>query len=87
MIVVSNSSPLITLARAGLLKLLRDLFKRVLIPQEVLYETTEKGKEKPGEKEIRKASWIEVVSLKDKNLLKKYAKMLDPCDLSVAISP
>ncbi len=48
MIVVSNSSPLIALARIGRLSLLASFYKRILIPAEV----------------VRNADWIEVAPQK-----------------------
>ena len=64
MIVVSNSSPLIALARIGRLNLLASFCKRILIPAEVQYEVTVAGRGLPGAEEVRKAPWIEVVPQK-----------------------
>ncbi len=62
MIVVSDSSPLIALARIGRLSLLTSLYGRILIPAEVHHEVTVAGRGLPGAEEVRKASWIEVVA-------------------------
>ena len=62
MIVISNSSPLIALARIGKLALLASFYKRILIPAEVQYEVTVAGRGLPGAEEVRKAKWIEVRS-------------------------
>jgi uncharacterized protein len=59
-IVVSNSSPLIALARIGRLNLLASLYKRILVPAEVQYEVTVAGRGLPGAEEVRNANWIEV---------------------------
>jgi uncharacterized protein len=59
-IVVSNSTPLIALARLGRLNLLASLFKRILIPAEVQHEVTVAGRGLPGAEEVRNANWIEV---------------------------
>ena len=64
MIVVSNSSPLIALARIGRLNLLASLFQRILIPAEVQHEVTIAGRGLPGAEEVRKANWIEVAPQK-----------------------
>ncbi|MBZ5561476.1 MAG: DUF3368 domain-containing protein [Acidobacteriia bacterium] len=64
MTVVSNSSPLIALARIGRLNLLASFYKQILIPAEVHYEVTVAGRGFPGAEEVRKATWIEVVSQK-----------------------
>jgi hypothetical protein len=60
-IVVSDSSPLISLARIGRLDLLRDLYSRILIPFEVYREVTVTGDGLPGSEQVRRANWIEVV--------------------------
>ena len=64
MIVVSNSSPLIALARIGRLNLLASFYKRILIPPEVHYEVTVAGRGLPGAEEVRNAHWIEVAPQK-----------------------
>ena len=43
MIVVSNSSPLVALARISRLNLLASIYKRILIPAEVHHEVTVAG--------------------------------------------
>ena len=62
MIVVSNSSPLVALARIGWLALLTSFYKRILIPAEVQHEVTVAGRGLPGAEEVRNANWIEVIS-------------------------
>lgn len=62
MIVVADSSPLITLARAGHLGLLRDFYGTVTIPKEVQEEVTVGGAGQPGADEVSRASWIHVSS-------------------------
>jgi predicted nucleic acid-binding protein len=58
-IVVSNSSPLITLSRIGRLEVLASLFARILIPAEVHHEVIVDGRGLPGAEEVRNAVWIE----------------------------
>jgi len=60
-IVVSDSSPLIALARISRLDLLRSLYERILIPAEVHQEVTVAGRDLPGGREVRMADWIQVV--------------------------
>lgn len=60
MIVVSDSSPLIALARIGRLNLLAELYGRILIPAEVHHEVTIAGRGFPGAEEVRRAGWIEL---------------------------
>lgn len=43
---ISNASPLIYLARLGKLHLLKDIYEKVQIPQEVKIETVDRGKAK-----------------------------------------
>jgi uncharacterized protein len=59
-ILVSDSSPLITLARAGHLGLLRELSSQVIIPRAVYDEVVLRGAGLPGAEEVRQSSWIEV---------------------------
>ncbi len=66
MIVVSNSSPLITLAKIRKLNILKELFGQIIIPKSVWVEVVEKGRGKPGAEEVEKASWIKVEDAKDK---------------------
>ena len=60
MIVVSNSSPLITLARIGRLDLLRLLFGRVHIASEVHQEVVVSGAGRPAAAAVQRADWIEI---------------------------
>ena len=62
MIVVSDASPLITLARARHLELLHEFYGQILIPREVHEEVTVAGAGLPGADEVRRAPWIEVRS-------------------------
>ena len=65
MIVVSDSTILIGLTKIGKLKLLREVFSKVYIPEEVFEEVTEKGKDKPGSQLIKEARWIETRPILD----------------------
>jgi predicted nucleic acid-binding protein len=57
-IVVSNSSPLITLARVSHLDLLRKLFAEIHIAAEVHREVVERGAGKPAADLVGAADWI-----------------------------
>jgi predicted nucleic acid-binding protein len=61
-IVVSNSSPLIALARIRRLDLLASLYQRILVPADVHHEVTVAGRGLPGAQEVRNSGWIEVAS-------------------------
>jgi predicted nucleic acid-binding protein len=57
MVLVSNSSPLISLAKIGQLDVLSALFTTIYIAEQVFQETTSQG---PGSLLIKSASWIQV---------------------------
>lgn len=60
---VSNSGPLIHLAKIGRLDLLKEIFWEVIVPESVRVEVVERGKEK-GEGDaflIESAGWIRAV--------------------------
>ena len=66
MIVVSDSTILIGLAKIGKLDLLKEIFNKVFIPKEVFKEVVERGKGKPGYKTIKEAVLINIKPVKDK---------------------
>jgi predicted nucleic acid-binding protein len=66
MIVISDSTILIGLVKIGKLDLLKEIFSKVYIPEEVFKEVVERGKGKPGSKVIKEAAWIEPKPVKDK---------------------
>ena len=59
MIVVCNSSPLISLARVGGLVLLRQLFGQIHLADEVWDEVVVRGAGRPAAEAVRAAQWIE----------------------------
>ena len=78
-IVVSNSGPLIHLARIGRPNLLRELFGTVIIPVDVKIEVADRGKEEGAadafliESEIR-AGWIVIDEINTNNSIKEIAE-------------
>ncbi|MEA2075072.1 MAG: DUF3368 domain-containing protein [Euryarchaeota archaeon] len=67
--IISNSSPLIALAKIGHFKLLSDLFKEIYISKAVHREVVVHGKEKPGEKEVTqgiKSGWIKILEVRER---------------------
>jgi predicted nucleic acid-binding protein len=64
-IVVSNASPLISLAKVGCLNLLPDMFGQISIAREVLQEVVGAGGDRPGANAIQNAPWIQVQAVKD----------------------
>lgn len=57
-VVVSDASPLINLARAAQFELLRVFYEQVVIPQAVYDEVVVRGKGRDGSKEVQHAAWI-----------------------------
>lgn len=60
---VCNASPVITLAKSGLIHVLDDLFERVVLTKAVVEEILAGGKEYPGARAISDKAWLEEVSL------------------------
>ncbi len=58
MIVVSDSTILIGLAKIEKIALLRSLFQVVYIPEAVFQEVTEAGEQRPGALEVKESEWI-----------------------------
>ncbi len=65
MIVVCDSTILIGLAKIGRLDLLKEIFSKITVPEEIFREVVEKGAGKPGSESIKDSPWIEVVQVKD----------------------
>ncbi|MCX7839989.1 MAG: DUF3368 domain-containing protein [Anaerolineae bacterium] len=66
MIVVSNATPLIALAKINHLTLLQELFGSILIPQAVYNEVVTYAPERPGAIEVQQASWIHSRTVMDR---------------------
>lgn len=64
--VVSNSSPLILLARVGRLGLLREVFNEVLVPDAVWHEVVAQGAGRSGEVAVAGTPWIQRQSVLEK---------------------
>jgi hypothetical protein len=58
MIVISNSTPLIALAKINHLQLLKEYFGGILIPEEVYDEVVRRGSGLAGASEIAACDWI-----------------------------
>jgi uncharacterized protein len=86
-IVVSNSSCLIGLSRIKMLNLLKELFGKIFISQEVYKDVVLKGKGRPGAKEVEKAKgeWIEVRGVKGKLAVEVLLTELDPGEAETII--
>ncbi len=64
-LVVVNTTPIIALSLINQLDLLQKLYGRVLIPTAVLAEILIGGAASVGVRELREASWINIVSLEN----------------------
>jgi len=71
-IVVSDSSPLITFARTGLFHLLGQLFNEIIIPEEVNTEVTIRGAGLPGAALTQQASWVRIKPIQDTALFARW---------------
>ena len=77
---VSNSSPLIHLARIGRLGLLHSLFSPLTIPGAVHREVVSEGRDRPGASEVARAvadGWLTVALVADSPGLQQLRAALD----------
>lgn len=77
MIVVSNSSPLISLGAIGRLALLRDLYGAITVPRAVYEEVAVQGHGRPGAVEVQSFAWIESREVGDPNVVRALQGKLD----------
>lgn len=77
MIVVSNSSPLINLARIGILDLLTQLYGELTIPEAVWLEVVIHGAGLPGADEVKNAAWIKKKAVSNTQLVAALQQELD----------
>ena len=77
MIIISDTSVIINLARVGYLHLLPNLFGTVSIPKAVYDEIVIQGKGKFGADEIKNASWVSVEHCKNVDKLIALREILD----------
>lgn len=71
MIVVSNASPLITLARANHLHNLHRLFGDIFVPSEVHSEIVVAGAGRPGADVVAQSAWIQVRPVENRAILEE----------------
>ena len=64
--VVSNSTPIIHLAKIGKLDLLSALYGQLLVPQAVWRECTSASKGRDEIEDIRAATWIKTIKFNDR---------------------
>ena len=63
LLIVSDATPLIALAKINCLHLLPQMFHQIIIPEAVFREVTEKTGH-PGAIEVKSAKWIETKVVK-----------------------
>jgi predicted nucleic acid-binding protein len=78
MIVISDSSPVISLSAVGRLDMLRLLYGQAIIPKAVWQEITAAGKGKSGSSEVLHSDWIEVRTVSNRALAEALETNLDP---------
>lgn len=64
-IVISNTTPIISLALVGHLDLLKKLYEEVVVPSAVAGEILAAGQLKTGVKEFQQATWLKRIELAD----------------------
>ena len=77
MTIVSNASPLITLARIGHLDLLHQLYNDIIIPEAVWHEVVVEGTNQPGAEIISSASWVVQRAVTNRPLVQALQQELD----------
>ena len=78
MIVVSDTSPVLNLARIGRLELLPLLYRQVLIPSAVYEELTFYKHDLPTMIDLASAPWLIVAPAQDRNRVQELREDLDP---------
>ncbi|GJL65800.1 MAG: DUF3368 domain-containing protein [Nitrospirales bacterium] len=76
MILVLDSSSLITLTRINQLSLLQNLADQTLIPSEVYQEVVNSGKDRPGALAVQKANWLIKKTSTDVSALNRLGQRL-----------
>ena len=84
MIVVSNTTPLIGLAKLGHLSLLSEFFGAITIAPSV-NEEIRRAPNRPGAQEIQKISWVQVRSIDDQTKVDYLRVDLDPGEAEVLV--
>lgn len=76
-VIIADSGPLISLAIINQLDLLKQLFKRVIIPPAVWDEVTVKGRDMPGALAVSQVTWFEF-KIPEQQILKPLSILIDP---------
>jgi uncharacterized protein len=82
--IVSNSGPLISLARIERLDLLPELFHEVVVPTAVFHELT-RDPDRPGASAIRGAEWLRIRQVSDVAEVARLSFWLDSGESEVLV--
>ncbi|MDB9309143.1 DUF3368 domain-containing protein [Aphanizomenon sp. CS-733/32] len=77
MIIVSNTSPISSLAKIDQLSLLEDIYVRIIIPEAVYNELTDIRAGEKVNNALKNANWIEIRSVINKQSVRKLELNLD----------
>ena len=77
MTAISNSTPLIVLAKINRLDLLKDYFGEIYIPEEVYDEVVRRGGNLAGSSEVASCNWIKVEPVKNRMAVETLSLSLD----------
>ena len=78
MIIVADSGPIISFARAGRLDLLKQVTTELIIPDAVFEEIVVSGDDRPGAEEVKQGLWIKRATFQDHSLLQNMPGKLSP---------
>ena len=85
MTVVSDTSPVLNLARIGRLELLRLLYGEVLIPFAVYRELTDSKRDLPPAIDLASMPWLIVAAAADQNRVQELRENLDPGEAEAVV--
>lgn len=77
MIIISDSGPILSFARAGRLDILRHVLSEITIPEAVFAEITVGGQGKPGAAEVESRTWIKRGQVKNRAALNQLSRRLN----------
>lgn len=75
--IVSDSGPFLSFARAYRLDLLREVVGELIIPQAVFEEIAVRGAGKPGAEEVRQGAWIKREPVRERSLAEQLPRKLN----------
>ncbi|NEP51139.1 MAG: DUF3368 domain-containing protein [Moorea sp. SIO3C2] len=76
--IVSNTSPITSLAAVRQLEILQQLYRHIVIPQAVTLELTGAGPAVPGATEVQTSGWIETRQVRNQALVQALRQKVDP---------